>query len=252
MAKRKQFTFYWSFYDALADLPPEQAKEGLWIIVNYALTGQMPEVEMEPAVGVAFKLIKPVLDAARKKSNGAMNSQEKQKKQKEEKTLAAHQLSNAAKQDGDRIATGYPQDAVKEKEREIEKENEVEVEEEIEKDKEKESLYTDGVCVLGDTDTDRFERFWSFYPNKLGKQKAWEAWQLVQPDLDQVMVALERWKRSRQWRQDGGRYIPKAENFLEEKYYEQPPKDTVPMGASGHLGKAELEAIERLMNGNDE
>ena len=237
MAKRKQFTFYWSFYDAVADLPPEQAKEGLWIIVTYALTGQMPEVEMEPAIGVAFKLIKPVLDAARKKSNGAMNSQEKQKKQKEEKTLAAQQISDAPKQDGDRITAGCPQDAVKEKE--------VEIENEIEK----ESLYTDGVCVNRDTDTDRFERFWNLYPNKLGKQKAWEAWQMEKPDLDKLVVALECWKNSRQWRQDNGRFIPKAENFLKEKYVLQVPDGAVPRGASGYLGQAELEAIERLMNG---
>lgn len=248
MAKRKQFTFYWSFYDALADLPPEQAKEGLWIIVTYALTGRLPEVEMEPAIGVAFKLIRPVLDAARKKSNGAVNSQ---KKQKEEKTIAAQQIPAAEKQDGDRIAAGCPQDAVKEKEVEIEKENEVEneVEVEIENEIEKESLYTDGVCVNRDTDTDRFERFWNLYPNKLGKQKAWEAWQMEKPDLDKLVVALECWKNSRQWRQDNGRFIPKAENFLKEKYVLQAPDGAVPRGASGYLGKAELEAIERLMDG---
>ena len=250
MAKRKQFTFYWSFYDTLADLPPEQAQQGAWAIITYALTGELPDIELEPAAKAVVKMAIPTLDAARKKSKGAMNSQEKQKKQKEEKCLGAQQISVAPKQDGDRMAAGCQQDAVKEKEVEIEIENEIEVENELEIEIEKESLYTDGVCVSGDTDTDRFERFWSFYPNKLGKQKAWEAWQMVLPDLDQVMVALERWKRSRQWMQDGGRYIPKAENFLEEKYYEQPPKDAVPMGASGYLGKAELEAIERLMNGD--
>jgi hypothetical protein len=248
MAKRKQFTFYWSFYDALADLPPEQAKEGLWIIVTYALTGQMPEVEMEPAIGVAFKLIKPVLDAARKKSNGAMNSQEKQKKQKEEKTLAAQQISDAPKQDGDRITAGCPQDAVKEKEVEIEKENESEVEVEIENEIEKESFTHMGsvplVCVR-----DEFDFFWDAYPLKLGKKQAWLVWKKNEPELEQVMSALARWKRSKKWQTEEGRYIPRADRFLEEKYYEQPPKDTVPMGASGYLGQAEVEAIERLMNG---
>ena len=132
-----------------------------------------------------------------------------------------------------------------EKEVEIEAESEIEVE--IEKDKEKESLYTDGVCVFGDTDTDRFETFWNLYPMKLGKQKAWEAWQAVKPDLDKVVSALECWKQSRQWRQDNGRFIPKAENFLKEMYHLQIPEGAVPMGASGHLGKAELEAIEQLL-----
>ena len=64
------------------------------------------------------------------------------------------------------------------------------------------------------------------------------------------MTALECWKRSKKWQAEEGRYIPRADKFLEEKHYKQPPKDGVPMGASGYLGKAEMEAIERLMNGN--
>ena len=248
MAKRKQFTFYESFYKALVKLPVELAQQGAWIIVTYALTGQMPETELEPALDVAFTLIKPVLDAGRKKSKGATNSQEKQKKRKEEKALLPQHKSDAEKQDGDRIAPGCAQDAVKEIE--IEEEVEVEIENEVEEEREKESLYTDSVCVNRDTDTDRFERFWALYPNKLGKQKAWEAWQMENPDLDKLAVALECWKNSRQWRQDNGRFIPKAENFIKEKYDLQVPDGAVPRGASGYLGKAEVEAIERLMNGN--
>ena len=246
MAKRKQFTFYWSFYDALADLPPEQAKEGLWIIVTYALTGRLPEVEMEPAIGVAFKLIRPVLDTARGKSDAIIASNKRRAKNKKE----IQSDSNVGPMEVQAMPN-IAQEGEKEKEVEIEKENEVEVEieNEIEKELEKESLYTDGVCVNRDTDTDRFERFWNLYPNKLGKQKAWEAWQMEKPDLDKLVVALECWKNSRQWRQDNGRFIPKAENFLKEKYVLQAPDGAVPRGASGYLGKAELEAIERLMDG---
>ena len=72
---------------------------------------------------------------------------------------------------------------------------------------------------------------------------------MEKPDLDKLVVAKECWKNSRQWRQDNGRFIPKAENFLKEKYVLQVPDGAVPRGASGYLGQAELEAIERLMNG---
>ena len=140
---------------------------------------------------------------------------------------------------------------VQEKEKEVENEIEVEVEEEIENEIEKESLSHMGsvplVCVR-----DEFDFFWEAYPLKLGKKQAWMVWKKNEPVLDTVMSALARWKRSKKWKTEEGRYIPRADKFLEEKYYEQPPKNTVPMGASGHLGKAELEAIERLMNGNDE
>ena len=247
MAKRKQFTFYWSFYDTLADLPPEQAQQGAWAIITYALTGELPDIELEPAAKAVVKMAIPTLDAARKKSKGAMNSQEKQKKQKEEKCLGAQQISVAPKQDGDRMAAGCQQDAVKEKEVEIEieLENEIEIENEIEK----ESLTHTGsvplMCVR-----DEFDFFWDAYPLKLGKKQAWLVWKKYEPELDAVMTALAQWKRSKKWQTEEGRYIPRADKFLEEKYYEQPPKEAVPMGASGYLGKAELEAIERLMNGD--
>ena len=236
MAKRKQFTFYESFYKALAKLPMEEAQQGLWAIATYALYGHETE-ELTPAADAVFEMARPVLDAAKKKAEGA---------------YASHKVRKQ-KVDSVRISDGCALDSVckgeKEKEVEIEKENENEVEAEIENEIEKESLYTDGVCVNRDTDTDRFERFWNLYPNKLGKQKAWEAWQMEKPDLDKLVVALECWKNSRQWRQDNGRFIPKAENFLKEKYVLQVPDGAVPRGASGYLGQAELEAIERLMNG---
>ena len=242
---RKQFTFYGSFYESLAILPIEQAQQGLWAIVTYGLFGKLPKMEIEPAALAVFKMATPVLDAARKKSQGAVNSQEKRKRRKEKSESL------------DRIPSGYAQDTLKEgekeKEKEVEVEKEVELEVEVEKEleieTEKESLYTDSVCVNRDTDTDRFERFWDFYPVKLGKQKAWEAWQEENPDLDKAITALECWKRSRQWRQENGRYIPKAANFLKEKYFLQIPEGSVPMGASGHLGMAEMEAIENLMRG---
>lgn len=234
MAKRKQFTFYYSFYDALADLPIEQAQQGAWAIVNYGLLGRLPDMPIDPPAMVAFKMAKPVLDAARKKSEGVTRGN---KKRCRSKTKPTSQIMP-------RCAPDNAQE--KEKEVEIEVENEVEVE----KDKEKESFNTDCVCVNRDTHTDSFERFWNDYPIHLGKQQALDIWIQDPPDLDRVMVALACWKKSRQWLQENGRFIPKAATFLKEKYYEQPPKDGVPMGASGYLGKAEMEAIERLMNGN--
>lgn len=245
MAKRKQFTFYWSFYDTLADLPLDQAMQGAWAIITYALTGELPDIELEPAAKAVVKMAIPTLDAARKKSKGAMNSQAVQKKHKEEKALALQPKSDEEKQDGDRIASGCAQDTVREKEVEIEVEDEVEVE--IEKELEKESLTHMGsvplMCVR-----DEFNFFWEKYPLKLAKKQAWLVWKKEEPDLDTVMPALARWTRSRKWQAEEGRYIPRADKFLEEKHYLEPPKETPPSGASGHLGQAELEAIERLMN----
>ena len=239
MAKRKQFTFYESFYKALVKLPVELAQQGAWIIITYALTGQLPETELEPALDVAFTLIKPVLDTARNKAEAISASNKRRAKKNQSDPNAVpmdvQSVSNIAQEKEKEV----------ENEKEVEVENEVEVEEEIEKES---YLYISSLS--GETAGEDFERFWNLYPIQLGKQQAWEAWQADPPDMRQMETAIRCWKRSRQWRQENGRFIPRAEKFLKEKHYLDLPRDSVPMGASGYLGKAELEAIERLMNGN--
>ena len=229
MAKRKQFTFYESFYGSLQELPLEEALPTLWVIVTYGLYGRKPRIPLSPPGKAVFKLTKPVLDSARKKSQGAVKGNKMRCKSK---TKPSSQ-----------ITPGYDPDIAQEIEKEDEIENEVEVEEEIEKES---YLYISSLS--GETVGDGFERFWDLYPIKLGKQQAWEAWQADPPDMRQLETAIRGWKNSRQWRQENGRFIPRAEKFLKEKHYLDLPKDSVPMGASGYLGKAELEAIERLMN----
>ena len=118
-------------------------------------------------------------------------------------------------------------------EKEKEKENEIEIESEYE-----ESAGED------------FESFWDLYPVKMGKQAAWDAWKSVCPDAREVLEGLDRWQGSRQWKQEEGRFIPRAAKFLLEKHYLETPKQAVPMGATGKLGEAELDAIRQMMEGD--
>lgn len=230
MEKRKQFTFYGSFYEALEKLPAEQAQQGLWAIVTYGLTGTEPDMTLEPAAAAVFVMAKPVLDASRRKADAITESNKR--RAKANKRVQCH--SNVVP------TTAHEGEIEKEVENEVE--NEVERENEIEKES---YLYINPLSGEGDG----FESFWNAYPVKLGKQQAWEVWQADPPDPGRVTYALEQWKRSRQWNRENGRFIPKPAKFLEEKHYLELPKDTPPMGASGHPGKAELEAIEQLLRG---
>lgn len=99
-----------------------------------------------------------------------------------------------------------------------------------------------------------FTAFWDAYPKKHGREAAWEAWRKLAPSPEtvrQIMSNLEAWKRSGQWTEDGDRYIPKAVNYLSDEGYWKhapaPPKSAVPTGASGELGEAEREAIQRVL-----
>jgi hypothetical protein len=95
-----------------------------------------------------------------------------------------------------------------------------------------------------------FEQFWSAYPRKAGsKQKAFEAFKKAGVPLDVLLRAISDQKKSAQWCKDGGQYIPHPATWLNGKRWnDQLAADTsIPKGASGDLGEAELEAIQRLM-----
>lgn len=101
-----------------------------------------------------------------------------------------------------------------------------------------------------------FTLFWDDYPNKADRGDAWDAWRTLNPDAETVQAiraGLEGWKQSGQWLDDGGRFIPSAAKWLSKRRWEAVPppatagKKDVPMGASGQLGQAELEAIQQAL-----
>ncbi len=64
----------------------------------------------------------------------------------------------------------------------------------------------------------------------------------------QMVESLRLWISSEQWKKEGGRYIPYLENWiLRGAWQEKPEKMALPVGASGQLGEAELEAIQRVL-----
>lgn len=103
-----------------------------------------------------------------------------------------------------------------------------------------------------------FTSFWDAYPNKINRDDAWNAWKSLNPGADtvsEIMNGMEAWKKSERWSDDGGRYIPSAAKWLRDRRWEiSPPagKQRVPMGASGQLGEAELEAIQRVLREVDD
>jgi hypothetical protein len=76
-----------------------------------------------------------------------------------------------------------------------------------------------------------FERFWSAYPNKVGRREAWRVWRQLQPDaslVDTMLAAVTRQRASRRWRAEAGRYIPNPATWLEQHRWDdelQPAPD---------------------------
>lgn len=87
MEERQSFTFYRSFYEAVAQLQPEDQGEALMAICAYALDGVQRPVTGVPAA--IFLLAKPNLDTGRRKAEsgkfgGTVQADDKQARSKEE------------------------------------------------------------------------------------------------------------------------------------------------------------------------
>jgi hypothetical protein len=65
-----------------------------------------------------------------------------------------------------------------------------------------------------------FDRFWSVYPRKVGRAKARSTWLRLAPSdetVKAILAAVERAKKSPQWQDDGGRYIPHPTTWLAQE-----------------------------------
>ena len=98
-----------------------------------------------------------------------------------------------------------------------------------------------------------FERLWEAYPEgrRGRKEEAFEAFVMARELAAKdgvIQERLEIWKQSEQWNKAGGQYIPAMKNWLLwATWQETPTKMAIPQGASGVLGPAELEAIQRVL-----
>lgn len=98
-----------------------------------------------------------------------------------------------------------------------------------------------------------FERLWEAYPEgrRGRKEEAFEAFVMARELTAKdgvIQERLEIWKQSEQWNKAGGQYIPSMKNWLlRATWQETPVKMAIPQGASGALGPAELEAIQRVL-----
>ena len=70
-----------------------------------------------------------------------------------------------------------------------------------------------------------FDQFWAQYPKKRSKGQAEKAWVKIQPQpdeqlVDRMIAAIERAKKSEEWRKENGRYIPYPATWLNAKGWE--------------------------------
>jgi len=105
---------------------------------------------------------------------------------------------------------------------------------------------------------DEFEELWKLYPRKQGKDKAKTAYLKARKDgtsMEQVKKGVEAYAEYCQIRQTEEQYIKQGSTWFNQhcwgdEYHVEAPasgRNAVPMGATGNLGAAELEAIQQLL-----
>lgn len=119
MMERKQFTFYSSFARALKRIRKDADRAKAYdAIIDYALSGIEPDLENLPdSVALAFELIRPTLDASKRKANsGRAGGTAKQSESKRE----ANRKQDESKEEANGKQTAREKEGEKEKEKENE------------------------------------------------------------------------------------------------------------------------------------
>lgn len=77
--------------------------------------------------------------------------------------------------------------------------------------------HSSSVYASADSYPDDFEAFWSAYPRKRSKGDAFEAWQTLRPSVElqaRMLAAIEVSRRSDDWREERGKYVPYPASWL--------------------------------------
>lgn len=230
MAKQKFVCLYLDYLENWSHYSDAQVGKIVRAMLAYALTGEAPNLKGQERY--IWPSVKSQMDRdSEKYTSKCKSNQENGKKGGRPK-----------KQEKPTKSDGFSEEPNQANKKENENENENKNENER------------GIAHNAHVDGTLFTRFWEAYPNKLGREKAWEAWKKLNPDhtMAEILIsALECWKRSERWRNKAGdlQFAPRAEAFLsDEGYWKHPPgAEGIPKGASGQLGAAELEAIQRVL-----
>lgn len=228
MEGRNQFTFYRSFAEALRRIkkPADRAK-AYDAICDYALYSIEPDMDSLPdAAAIAFELIRPNLDTAKRKSDGGKKQQ-------------------ASAQDANKIHGRYTEDTRKMSARSSEDTDNKKKKEKENKKEIENKCYTPQPPKGGRTAD--FEKFWAVYPKKVGKQAAKKAFGKVKVPVETLLTAVERQKCSDQWSKDNGQFIPNPATWLNQGRWEDELDMPAPtMGNDDYYAEDQRRSINDL------
>ncbi|HXG72811.1 MAG TPA: hypothetical protein VNJ04_19625 [Gemmatimonadaceae bacterium] len=102
---------------------------------------------------------------------------------------------------------------------------------------------------------ERFDRFWSVVPRKVGKEAARRWWRRTKPNdalTETMILAMERHKRSPDWLKDGGAFIPHPTTWLGRGGWNDELETTVDDGVYlAYFGTRNIERMAEMLGRYD-
>lgn len=230
---RDTVKFFRSYRDAareLAKTDVEAAYSLLMAILDYGLDDIAPE--LAGGAAATWIVIKSFVDVSIQKSDAGAKGGSRPK-------ANASRMEAEWKQNGSTIEANASKPEPKEESRK--------------KKEESKNVESTPKAPTGAKRTDaEFEKFWSAYPTKVGKQPARKAFDKVKVPVETLVAAIERQKCSSQWSKDGGQYIPNPATWLNQQRWE----DVLPEAERNawndgrrELDADEVKAIRRMFGG---
>lgn len=212
MAEKKGFVIYFDWREQFELLPPEDRGKLLMALLDYGESGKMPD--LHDSVGMAFSFMRAQMDrdATKYAERCAINAENGSKGGRPRK---------ANKSENNR-------EKPKETERFLDKPRKPDTDTDTGTDTGTDSTplppSSEGSDGAKKSPIEvRFDEFWNAYPKKVGKQYALKAWNKIKPTAklhETIMQAVDRQKRSDQWRRENGRYIPNPATWLNGGYWD--------------------------------
>ena len=247
MAKNS-FIFYEEYEQPLSMLDDAERGQLLMAIIRYSKDGTIPDIS--PAANMAFAFIKAQMDRDTDKYNDTVRKRSDAGKQggrpskNSNDSTSSNQKNQEVSYDSNdsdekpKKANGFSEKQKKQikakKAVNVDVDDDVDVNEDVDVDVD--VSLPPIIPPAGDGESDSpspeagestgFLEFWDAYPKQENRRTALLEWRKLHPSAalrQKIMQALAEQCRKPQWRQDGGRYIPQAANWLSKRLWEDKP-----------------------------
>ncbi len=210
---KKGFVLYYDYRNHLALLSDAERGQLLMALLDYSESGK--EQELTGAALMAYSFIKAQMD--RDAAKYAETVQKRREAGRQGGRPAKASESNE-KQSEAKKANGFCEKQTKAKKPDTDTVTDTVTDTDTDTD-----INNPPISPTGGTPTDaqerRFAEFWSAYPKKVGKKAALNSWYKLKPDgalFDRIIQAVVNAKESKEWKKDGGSFIPHPTTWLNQ------------------------------------